>query len=40
MVRINSLFYVRDEADAEQVKQIAQQLIEQSRLENGCATYD
>ena len=40
MVRINSLFYVKAEADAKQVKQIAQQLIEQSRLENGCISYD
>lgn len=40
MVRINSLFYVKNEADAQQVKQIAQQLIEKSRLEEGNFSYD
>ena len=40
MVRINSMFYVKNEADALQVKQMAQQLIEQSRLEEGNLSYD
>ena len=34
------MFYVKNEADALQVKQIALQLIEQSRLEDGCISYD
>ena len=40
MVRINSMFNVKDEADAQQVKQMARQLIEQSRLEEGNLSYD
>ena len=40
MVRVNSIFFVKNEADAEQVKLIAQQLIEKSRLEDGCISYD
>ena len=32
MVRVNSMFNVKDEADAQQVKQMARQLIEQSRF--------
>ena len=34
------MFYVKNEAYALQVKQIALQLIEQSRLEDGCISYD
>lgn len=34
------MFYVKNEADVLQVKQIALQLIEQSRLEDGCISYD
>ncbi len=33
MVRINSMFNVKDEADAQLVKQMARQLIEQSIFE-------
>ena len=40
MVRINSMFNVKDEADAQQVKQMARQLIEKSRLEEGNLSYD
>ena len=40
MVRINSMFNVKDEADAQLVKQMARQLIEQSRLEEGNLSYD
>ena len=40
MVRINSMFNVKDDADAQQVKQMARQLIEQSRLEEGNLSYD
>ena len=34
------MFYVKNEADALQVKQMAQQLIEKSRLEEGNLSYD
>ena len=40
MVRVNSMFNVKDEADAQQVKQMARQLIEYSRLEEGNLSYD
>ncbi len=40
MVRINSMFNVKDEADVQLVKQMARQLIEQSRLEEGNLSYD
>lgn len=33
MVRVNSMFNVKDEADAQLVKQMARQLIEQSIFE-------
>ena len=40
MIRINAFIRLKDAADAEQVKQIAQELVAQSRKDEGNIAYD
>lgn len=40
MIRINAFIRLKDAADAEQVKQIAQELVTQSRKDEGNIAYD